>query len=264
MNNKDIMKIALEQSARDYGITVNDLSEGSYTMSKPCEVSSDARNYLKNKPYCNFIYYGRSLAAVVDEEMQAFVGKYLDIYKDHLYSCFDTPQITALNNALEKKGKCIAHIAQSFLPDLDYLPDLNSEIETKIFVNDEIIDLYADKRFTMALDYKRTGRRVDVIAIAAYVDGQIAGIAGATNDCETMWQIGIDVLEEFRHQKIASTLTYLLSQEILNRGIVPFYCCAWSNLASKNTARKAGFKDAWIELTAKSSDEEWIKKIRDI
>lgn len=116
----------------------------------------------------------------------------------------------------------------------------------------------------MALDYNRTGERVDVIAIAAYVNGQIVGLAGATNDCETMWQIGIDVLEDFRYQKIASTLTYMLSQEILKRGIVPFYCCAWSNLASKNTARKAGFKDAWIELTAKSLDEEWIKSIREI
>lgn len=264
MNNKDIIEVALEQSARDYCIEVKDLLKGNYTIINPSEVTVDARNYLKKKPYCNFIYYGRSLVAVVDEEIQAFIEKYLSTYKNNIYSCFDAPQITALNNALEKKGKCIAHIAQSFLPDLDYMPDLNSEIETKVFFEDEIIELYGDKRFTMALDYKRTGERVDVIAIAAYVNGQIVGVAGATNDCETMWQIGIDVLEEFRFQKIASTLTYLLSKEILNRGIVPFYCCAWSNLASKNTARKAGFKDAWIELTAKSLDEEWIKNIRDL
>ncbi|MCH4890948.1 GNAT family N-acetyltransferase [Acidaminobacter sp. JC074] len=264
MNNQEILEVAIKQSAADYNILAEDLLKGDYKIYSPSEIKCDARNYLKEKPYCNFIYYGQSLVAVVEEEMQVFIEKYFSKYKKSIYRCFDAPQITALNNELEKKDKCIAHIAQSFLPDIEYIPDLNTEIETRLFVEDEILELYDDKRFTMALDYNRTGERVDVIAIAAYVDGKIAGVAGATNDCKTMWQIGIDVLEEFRFQKIASTLTYLLSQEILKRGIVPFYCCAWSNLASKNTARKAGFKDAWIELTAKSTREEWIKNTRDI
>lgn len=262
MNNKDIMKIAIEQSARDYNILAEDLLKEGYTMYSPSEVTSSARNYLKRKPYCNLLYYGQSLVAVVDEEVQAFMEKYLSKYKDNIYRCFDAPQITTLNSELEKRGKCIAHMAQFFLPDINYRPDLNTEIATRLFVGDEIAELYDDKRFTMALAYNRTGERVDVIAIAAYVNGEIAGVAGATNDCESMWQIGIDVLENYRYQNIASTLTYLLSQEIVKRGVVPFYCCAWSNLASKNTARKAGFKDAWIELTAKSADEEWIKNVR--
>lgn len=262
VNNRQILDIAMKQSALDYNIAMSDLQTGSYTIYRPSEVTSSARNYLKKKPYCNFIYYGQSLVAVVEEEMQEFMKKYLSEHEKNIYRCFDAPQITILNNALEKKGYCVAHLAQFFLPDVDYVPELNTDIETKIFIEDDITSLYDDQRFTMALDYNRTGERVDTIAIAAYVDGQIAGVAGATNDCETMWQIGIDVLEEFRFQRIASTLTYLLSQEILKRGIVPFYCCAWSNIASKNTARKAGFKDAWVELTAKSLDEEWIKNMR--
>lgn len=264
MNNRDLLGIAVQQSATDYSISASDLFNGNFTIYSPSEITSDARNYLINKPYCNFIYYGQSLVAVVDEEMQVFIKKYLSKFEKSIYRCFDAPQITALNNELEKNGKCIAHIAQAFLPDVEYIPELNTEIETKIFIEDEIVELYNDKRFTMALDYKRSGKRVDVIAIAAYVNGQVVGVAGATNDCKTMWQIGIDVLEEFRFQKIASTLTYLLSQEILKRGKVPFYCCAWSNLASKHNARKAGFKDAWIELTAKSIDEKWIRNERDV
>lgn len=56
MNNKEIMKVALEQSARDYSISVSDLLQGKYTITKASEITSDARNYLKKKPYCNFIY----------------------------------------------------------------------------------------------------------------------------------------------------------------------------------------------------------------
>lgn len=68
-----------------------------------------------------------------------------------------------------------------------------------------------------------------------------------------MWQIGVDVLEEYRHQGIATALTSALALEILARGKVPFYCAAWSNIKSVRTAIKSGFRPAWIELTAKTS-----------
>ena len=66
-----------------------------------------------------------------------------------------------------------------------------------------------------------------------------------------MWQIGIDVLPEYRRQGIASTLTRRLAIEILKCGKVPFYCAAWSNVKSVRNAIKSGFRPAWVEMTAK-------------
>ena len=51
-------------------------------------------------------------------------------------------------------------------------------------------------------------------------------------DFDSMWQIGIDVLPEYRQKGIASALTSRLAVETLARGKVPFYCCAWSNIKS--------------------------------
>lgn len=263
MTNKAIMKIALEQSAADYGFDVEKFNEGSFVILEPQNISQRARNYLKQIPYCNFVYYGQTLVAIVNQELKHYIAKFCQNNKDEIYRVFDAPQITALNNELEKHDKCIAHLAEYFLPDVTYTPILNNEITTVLLEGDELLTLYDDKRFPMALAYTREPGRRDEIAIAAYVNGEIAGIAGASNDCDSMWQIGIDVLKEYRHQKIAATLTYLLSKEILKKGIVPFYCCAWSNMASKNTARKAGFKHGWVELTAKDISDDWIRDIRD-
>ena len=263
MNNKMIMKIALEQSSADYSVDVEKFDGVSFSIVEPKTVSLKARNYLKQTPYCNFVYYGQTLVAIVNQDIKSYITNLCERYKQEIYRLFDAPQITSLNNELEKHGKCIAHLAEYFLPDVTYIPDLNQKITTVLLEGDELLTLYNDKRFSMALSYTREPGRRDEIAMIAYVDGKIAGVAGASNDSSTMWQIGIDVLKEHRHQKIASTLTYLLSQEILKKGIVPFYCCAWSNVASKNTARKAGFRHAWVELTAKNLSEEWIKKIRD-
>ena len=69
-----------------------------------------------------------------------------------------------------------------------------------------------------------------------------------------MWQIGVDVLPEYRRQGIAASVTSNLAVEILERGKVPFYCCAWSNIRSARNAIKSGFVPSWIEMTIKPSD----------
>ena len=69
-----------------------------------------------------------------------------------------------------------------------------------------------------------------------------------------MWQIGVDVLPEYRKQGIASALTSALAKEILIREKVPFYCSAWSNIRSVRNAVKSGFIPAWVELSAKPAD----------
>lgn len=264
MTNQDILRIAKQQSADDYGFDVSDFELSTFAIRQPIPITEKSRNYLVKSPYLNFIYYGNNVIAVTDDEIRSFVENYLTKYQNEQYRIFDAPQITRLNNELERYDQCIAHLAEYFLPDLDYSPQLNNNIEVKILLGDEIEQLYEDKRFTMALHYNRKTKRRDEIVAVGYIDNKIVGVAGATNDSDTMWQIGIDVVFQKRNQKIASTLTYLLSQEILKLGKIPFYCCAWSNIASKNTARRSGFRSAWIELTAKNIDEKWISEIRTI
>jgi len=70
-----------------------------------------------------------------------------------------------------------------------------------------------------------------------------------------MWQIGVDVLPSYRRQGIASALTSRLALEIIDRGKVPFYCTAWSNLGSVRNAIKSRFRPAWVEMTAKPIEE---------
>lgn len=74
-----------------------------------------------------------------------------------------------------------------------------------------------------------------------------------------MYQIGVDVLPQYRRQGIASALTSALALEILKLGKVPFYCAAWCNLKSVGNAIKCGFRPAWTELTAR--DETFVESM---
>ena len=69
-----------------------------------------------------------------------------------------------------------------------------------------------------------------------------------------MWQIGVDVLPEYRRKGIAAALTSRLALEILKRGKVPFYSAAWCNVASVRNAIKCGFRPAWVELGFRQTD----------
>jgi predicted GNAT family acetyltransferase len=90
-----------------------------------------------------------------------------------------------------------------------------------------------------------------VLAVGAYDGGKLIGLAGCSADADEMWQIGVDVLTEYRRKGIASALTSRLAAEIIARGKVPFYCCAWSNLRSVRNAVKSGLYPAWTEMTVK-------------
>lgn len=142
-------------------------------------------------------------------------------------------------------------MAEYFLPDLQHLKPLDCPYELRILQQSDFRDLYTQE-WQNALCEKR--RELDVLGMGAYDGDRLIGLAGCSADCETMWQIGIDVLPMYRRQGIAACLTSRLATEILARGKVPFYCAAWANIKSVRNAIKSGFRPAWVEMTAKSAD----------
>ncbi len=108
-----------------------------------------------------------------------------------------------------------------------------------------------DGRFHNA--YTFDPKAPDMVGVGAVEDGALLGMAGASRDSETMWQIGIDVVPEARGRHIAAPLVCLLKNELLRLGKLPFYSTALSHTASLRVAVAAGFRPAWSELyTAKS------------
>ena len=114
-------------------------------------------------------------------------------------------------------------------------------------------------QWSNALCEKR--KELDVLGIGAYDGHLLVGLAGCSADCDSMYQIGVDVLPEYRRKGIASALTSRLALEILALGKVPFYCAAWSNIKSVRNALRCGFRPAWVQLTAK--DAAFVDKMNE-
>lgn len=77
------------------------------------------------------------------------------------------------------------------------------------------------------------------------IENKLVGIACASADSKTMWQIGVDVFPEYRGNGIAVKLVNMLTIETLNRGIVPYYTTDCANINSQKVAIKSGYIPAW-------------------
>ena len=83
--------------------------------------------------------------------------------------------------------------------------------EIRYFRDDEIEAFRGDPRFSYALSFSKAAP--DRIAVTAYEDGKILGMAGVSEDSRYLWQIGIDVLPEARGKGIGVLLVNLLKNE---------------------------------------------------
>lgn len=248
MTNKDILQIAMEQSAADIGCKAEDfMSDKNITV--PYKPAQNAKNYYEQPIESNFISYGNNVVAGVTDETQDVVKEYVSKYK--FYHCFETPNMHWLNEHLAPLGQTVCFMAEYYLPDLNRLEKLSCGYDIRILEKDELGGLYLPE-WSNALCADR--KQFDMIAAGAYDGDKLIGLAGCSADAEKMWQIGVDVLPEYRRKGIASAITSDLAVEILERGKVPFYCTAWSNIRSVRNAVSSGLVPAWAEMTVKSSD----------
>ena len=245
MTNKDIMRTALQQSAYDMNCGPEDFfrEENVITRSSKHE---KARKYLPLPLECDLVSYGSNIVAQTSERLEEATKAYISRYDTE--HCFETPNLHVLDTLLAPFEMKVCFMAEYFLPDMNRLCAIDCGYELRILTQEDFTPLYTGA-WSNALCEKR--KELDVLGVGAYDGGRLIGLAGCSADCEEMYQIGIDVLPEYRRRGVASALTARLALEILDRGKVPFYCAAWCNLKSVRTAVRAGFTPAWAELTAR-------------
>lgn len=246
MDNRELLRIAMEQSAKDLGAEPEDFCRKENVVVCRDFLAPDAKKYYEEPVFCNIVSYGNNIVASAHAEATEAVRAYVDAFT--FYHCFETPNLYRLNEALLPFGQKVCFMAEYWLPDLKLLKARDCAYRTKILHPEDFASLYLPQ-WSNALCAGR--RQLDVLGIGAYDGEKLVGFAACSADAEKMWQIGVDVLPDYRRRGIASALTSRLALEILSCGKVPFYCCAWSNIRSAGNAVRSGFIPTWAEMTAK-------------
>ncbi len=243
--NQQMRAIAMAQSALDIGCRPEDFCKAEPVV-VDAVIGDGARVYYKEPISCNFVTYGNNVVASVKPELRTIVTEY--VRRTAFYRVFETPQALWLNERTAPLGHKLCYMAYYFLPNVNKLIRLPCPYEMRLLHPADFAHLYTPEWGNAILAERR---ELDMLALGAYDGERLVALAGCSADCADMWQIGIDVLPEYRQRGIASALTSNLAVEILERGKVPFYCCAWANIPSARNAARSGFVPAWTELTLK-------------
>ncbi|MCL2372553.1 MAG: GNAT family N-acetyltransferase [Defluviitaleaceae bacterium] len=253
MTNTQILNIAKQQHAIDLNCQPEDFSkeENIITIS---QANKNARSYLIQPLFCYLVSYGKNIVASVDQRIFDLVKGYINT--QHINDCFNILKANSLTSEFAKHGHLPCKQLQYWLPDANALKPQPCNYRLQLLENKNLAGLYGPE-WSNALSETRP--QLDMLGVGAYDGNRLVGLAGCSADCDTMWQIGVDVLPEYRNNGIAAALTSRLAVEVLALGKVPFYCCTWSNLASARNAIKSGFRPAWVELTSLLAEKatEW-------
>ena len=229
ITNKDIMSATRAQLATDLNCLVDDFDRDGFVF---CEAKENPgrRQFPRGERHFEMLTMGGAVIVSATPDILPYLHEQLN--GKNTDDAFNMPFVYG-------QGIC-------FLPDINNLKPIAApdKIEIATVAQPDIHKLYVHKGFSYAIWYEPHIRPETEVAVA-YRNGIVVGMAGASDDCEMMWQIGINVLPEYRNQGIAAALTSRLAIEVLERGKIPYYATAPRNIGSQRVAYRAGFLPAW-------------------
>lgn len=225
----------------DYYITSNNLERNVFDDEKNVFIESDVKIF-------HIISFGKSMLFIGRKDLIAWSKEnFTDTIAEYI---IDGKNLHKIECKLRENDLCLAgeHLGFLYSKSEDIIcPD---NVVLKKIEKENMSEFYTKyPRFENALNYRK-----DEIAIAAFIQGKIAAVAGADDYREPLWQIGIDTVKEYRGQGLAKLLVQQLTKELLKIDKVPYYTTWSGNIASMRTALAVGFYPAWVEYFAENID----------
>lgn len=113
---------------------------------------------------------------------------------------------------------------------------------------DEIFSLRGLQGFDNSLAFDDRGHTPTKAACIARNGDMITGVSGAAPASpEGLWEVGVDVLPEYRNSGMGTYLVTKLTGELLKRDVVPFYSASVTNIGSQMVAARCGYIPAWVD-----------------
>jgi len=245
----EILEIAKAQLALDYSCQASDFEKKENTIVEN-KLMDGRRVYDNDGCFLKILLFsGRTIISTIASLMPWFQEKLIN--EDAAW-LFEYPKLRAIDKKLQEFGHEIADIHHYYLPN-PIMSQVKPIAGVKWYEQEEISQFENDDRIEEAFAFDKN--HPDVLGVAALDGDKIMGIAGASADSETMWQIGIDVFPEYRGRGIGTNLVTLLKNEVLKRGKIPFYGTVESHFHSQNIAINAGFFPVWAELYSKANKD---------
>lgn len=203
MNKQEMMSIVYNQLAIDYNCKPEDFNKDGVIFTI-AEKQTGRREMPFVTPRLEVITMGKSTIVNVSKNIMSYAKRKLEGKSS--YDILTSKSVYGVN--------------PYYLPDIENLKEIENNSFQFELIDKNIQSLYVNKYFHNALQYNVDSKRPEVLAAVAYDKNNLVGIACASADSKAMWQIGVDVLSNYRGNGIAVKLVNMLTIETINRGMI--------------------------------------------
>ena len=248
--NMDINALAREQFRLDCNCLIE---EPGGIMINESRVREGARKVETISPFFRAIIYKGDAYIMADKSIIDWVREQYEDCMPEWFCKFEN--LRKLDRKLNEYGYEINDTHVYMLPDREFEDSEYEELPYDAYwlYDKEIMEWgkkYGQNNpFNHALVFSKT--QPDRMALLLTEKGnkdRIAGMSGVSEDGKNLWQIGIDVMPEYRGHGLATYLTEMMKRKVLSINKVPFYGTSESHSLSMDTAVRSGFLPAWCEV----------------
>lgn len=229
---KEILKFAHKYLAKKYNCEMSTFEKQGNTL---------ALNHEEDC-FLRMLCIGGHIIVSADAQMASFWENNLEDLESAWL--FEYGTLKQIDKKVQEFGHELIDVHHYYLPSVEET-FIEPIVPVKWYEQSELGQFEQDNPFGQALVFDE--QTPDILAVAAFDGEKIIGMAGATQDDEMLWQIGVEVLPAYEGKGIGMNLVALLKQEVLRRGKIPFYGTVESHIHSQNIAVRTGFFPAWAE-----------------
>ncbi len=191
-------------------------------------------NFNAKQPYIKILAYRNCIVVCTSENLHYKVRELLQ--SKNRNEIFELPLVY---------GQTIHYV-----PNDNYGGDVLSSLnyECQYLFDRDILSLTGLTGFENSLAFDANGSTSTKAVYIAKDNNKIIGVAGAAESLiEGVWEIGIDVMEEYRNARLGTYLVKGLTKELLTRNIIPFYSASITNIGSQMVASRCDYIPFWVD-----------------
>jgi len=246
-NQESALRIVKKILAADFACSQSDFDKAGVTFHL-CREIEGARRFPLPEKFLAVVTMGRGVVvSCSNERLQWARNNLINLSPEEL---FYASALALMINLVSQDNQTI------YGPNLKYICTSDTfkphstveEMELSIIDEETILQLYGNNQFPNALGRQHNPQRPRLLACLAKCNGVIAGLAAASADCDEMWQVGIDVLPEYRNRNIGKALVSRLTKALFDIGKLPYYSTVTTNIPSRRIATSLGYRPAWVEI----------------
>ena len=223
---KAIIKSKIEELlSKEYYCSLDELNGKSTVYS----VNSNAK-----QPYIKILAYRNCVVVCTSEDLYYKVRELLQ--NKNRDEIFELPLVY---------GQTIHYV-----PNDNYINDVSVSLnyECEYLFDRDILSLVGLTGFENSLAFDENGSTSTKAVCIAKEKNKIIGAAGAAeSSVNGVWEIGVDVMEEYRNARLGTYLVRGLTKELLARNVIPFYSASVTNIGSQMVASRCDYIPFWVD-----------------